>query len=142
MWLDIYQAETLQSLDAQRAILQSARDIMRSGRPLTLIEEAGMLHALQISIENAIGKGKHWLKAKGLPVPVSAYDVFVALANAELLPRAELSDWNAIIGLRNRIVHDYMNLDIEFIEALILENKEAFVLDFLARDFPDTQARP
>ena len=39
-----------------------------------------VLHALQVLIENAIGKGKQLLKAQRQPVPISAYDTFKALS--------------------------------------------------------------
>ena len=136
MRLDIYQAETARTAAAQAAIFQAARDILRSGRPLTGLEMSGLLHALQVSAENAIGKAKHWLKASGSVVPISAYDAFAALVEAGLLPAQSLPTWNAIIGLRNRIVHEYMNIDLQLIEHMVLEQREQFVLDFLLLDFP------
>ena len=39
-----------------------------------------VLHAVQVLVENAIGKAKQQLKARGETVPVSAYDAFAALA--------------------------------------------------------------
>lgn len=135
MNLDIYQAETASSAAAQAAIIDEARTILAS-RPLTGIEAAGLLHALQISVENAIGKAKRWLKARGLVVPVSAYDAFAALAQAGLIPAQDLAQWNALVGLRNRIVHDYMNLDLALIEDMISAGQETLVLDFLLRDLP------
>ena len=136
MRLDIYQAETARTAAAQAAIFHAARAILRSGRPLTGLEMSGLLHALQVSAENAIGKAKHWLKASGSVVPISAYDAFAALVEAGLLPAQSLPTWNAIIGLRNRIVHEYMNIDLQLIERMVLEQREQFVLDFLLLDFP------
>lgn len=48
----------------------------------------------------------------------------------------QVSIENAIIGLRNRLVHDYMNLDEQLVKNLVLERKEQLVLDFLLRDYP------
>jgi len=42
-----------------------------------------------------------------------------------------LPSWNAIIGLRNRIVHDYMNVDMARVIAMVEEGKEEFVVRFL-----------
>lgn len=138
MRLDLYQAETARTAAAQAAIFQAARDILQGGRPLTVLEMAGLLHALQVSVENAIGKAKHWLKATGAVVPVSAYDAFSALVEAGLLPAQNLPTWNALIGLRNRIVHDYMNINLQLIETMVLQRREQFVLDFLLLDLPYT----
>lgn len=36
-----------------------------------------------------------------------------------------------MIGLRNRIMHDYMNVDIDRFVELVLDRRHAFVVDFL-----------
>lgn len=131
MRLDLYQAETARIATEQSALLSQAKTILKQGRALTPLEQGGVLHALQILIENAIGKAKQLLKAAEQPVPVSGYDAFRALVNRGQVASAELAAWNAIIGLRNRIVHDYMDIDMDQILALVAANKEQFVVDFL-----------
>ncbi|MFM2036792.1 MAG: hypothetical protein RL459_2057 [Pseudomonadota bacterium] len=135
MRLDLYQAETARIAAEQGALLAQARVILTEGRSLTPLEQAGVLHALQVLIENAIGKAKQVLKATAKPVPVSGYDAFKALTAIGLLAQPELAQWAAIIGLRNRIVHDYMNIDMDQVMSLIAANKDQFVLDFLMKDF-------
>lgn len=101
-----------------------------------------MLHALQILIENAIGKAKHWLKTLGIIVPVSGYDTFKTLVHHGLVPEGNLATWNMLIGLRNRIVHDYMNIDIDRVLSMIRDRQEQFVVDFLIKSYPsDLTAR-
>ena len=99
-----------------------------------------MLHALQILIENAIGKAKQLLKASNQPVPVSDYDAFKALANSGQITPTDLPAWNAIIGLRNRIVHDYMDIDMAQVTALVVANKDQFVVRFLCNDLSKINA--
>lgn len=135
MRLDLYQAETSRVAAEQSALLAQAKAILIQGRALTPLEQSGMLHALQILIENAIGKAKQLLKASNQPVPVSAYDAFKALANSEQITPTDLPAWNAIIGLRNRIVHDYMDIDMDQVTALVVANKDQFVVRFLCNDF-------
>jgi len=130
----LYQAETARIAAVQAASLQQARDIANV-RALTELEQAGMLHALQVCIENAIGKAKQWLKASGQVVPISAYDAFAALAQLGLLSAGELPAWKALIGLRNRIVHDYMNVSMPLVQEWVVQRREQFVLDFLLRPF-------
>jgi len=130
--LDVYQAGTARIAALQATRLQQARDIA-SSRTLTELEQAGMLHALHVCIENAIGKSKQWLKASGQVVPVSAYDAFAALAQLGLLDAGELPAWKALIGLRNRIVHDYMNVSMPLVQEWVVQQREQFVLDFLLR---------
>lgn len=135
MPLELYQAETARIAAEQNHLLDQARLILQQGRALTPLEQSGVLHALQILIENAIGKAKQWLKASDQPVPISGYDAFRALANNGLIATDDLPGWNAIIGLRNRLVHDYMNIDFRQIESLLTKNQEQFVVRFLLRDF-------
>ena len=135
MRLDLYQAETARVAAEQSALLAQAKAILKQGRALTPLEQGGVLHALQILIENAIGKAKQLLKASGQPVPVSGYDAFKALGSRDLIAQADLPAWNAIIGLRNRIVHDYMNIDMDQVIALIAADKDQFVVRFLVTEF-------
>jgi len=81
MRLDIYQAETAHIAAEQSALLAQARVILQQGRLLTPLEQGGVLHALQILIENAIGKAKQLLKASQQVVPISGHDAFKALTN-------------------------------------------------------------
>ena len=69
MRLDLYQAEIARVIAAQSALLAQARSILQQGCALTPLEQADVLHALQILIENAIGKTKQLLKASDQPVP-------------------------------------------------------------------------
>ncbi len=135
MRLDLYQAETARIAAEQSALLTQAKAILKQGRALTPLEQGGVLHALQILIENAIGKAKQLLKASEQPIPVSGYDAFKALANRDQIAQADLPAWNAIIGLRNRIVHDYMNIDMDQVITLVATDKDQFVVRFLLKEF-------
>ncbi len=104
---------------------------INGGITLSPLEQNGVLHALQVLIENAIGKAKHMLKFKKEHVPVSAYDTFSSLVRIKILPESQLPLWNAIIGLRNRIVHEYMNIDMEHVLQLVKQQDYKFVVEFL-----------
>ncbi len=131
MRLDLYQAETARIAAEQRAILNAARSIIGGGRYLIPLEQSDVLHALQIVTENAIGKAKHWLKMNNLVIPVSAYGAFKALANADEIDHQAIPEWNAVIGLRDRILHDYMNIEFDQVITMIKERREQFIIDFL-----------
>jgi uncharacterized protein YutE (UPF0331/DUF86 family) len=133
---DLYQSETDRIAVQQGALLRQAKDILAQGRALSPLEQGGVLHALQVLVENAIGKAKQTLKARGQPVPVSAYDAFAAMVTAGLLPAQDLAVWNAVVGLRNRIVHDYMNIDFDQIAAVLVANKDLFIIAFLHQTMP------
>ncbi|WP_101103293.1 type VII toxin-antitoxin system HepT family RNase toxin [Macromonas bipunctata] len=130
MQLELYQQETARIAADNRALLRSAVEILQQ-RALTPLEEGGVLHALQVLIENAIGKSKQWLKHCQAPVPVSAYDAFRSLALLGKIRHEDLSVWNAVVGLRNRIVHDYMNIDMQQVLGLVTSQKFEFIVNFL-----------
>ena len=128
---DIYQAECERIANQQAAALDEAKLRLQVHAELSLLEQGGVLHAVQVLAENAIGKTKHWLKALGQPVPISAHDAFESLHLQGCISQQDLNEWRAIVGLRNRIVHDYLNVDPSFINGLVMENKHHFIADFL-----------
>lgn len=89
------------------------------------------MHALQVLIENAIGKTKQMLKARNEPVPVSAYDAIAALARCGEIDVSTLPEGYAVIGLRNRIIHDYMNIDMSKVLELVMSGRDKFITEFL-----------
>ena len=131
MRLDLYQAETARIATEQTALLDEAQCILESGEKLSRLEQNGVLHALQVLIENAIGKAKQLLKAANEPVPVSAYDAFDTLARRGEINQTTLEQWNLAIGLRNRIVHEYMNIDMRLVLQLVRDKHYRFLTDFL-----------
>ena len=141
MRTDLYHAETLRIAAAQSALLDAARARLLAGASLTPLEQNGLLHAVQVLVENAIGKAKQELKVRGETVPVSAYDAFAALTRVGCIPADSLPSWNAVIGLRNRIVHNYMNVDMEKIFVFLRAHGDRPVLDFLRTPLPDEPVR-
>lgn len=137
MRLELYQAETARIATEQSALLAQAKQRLVDGLALSPLEQSGVLHALQILIENAIGKAKQLIKAKNEPVPVSAYDAFAALARLGAVSQDQLPAWNAIVGLRNRIVHDYMNIDMPQVQELVRTGHHEFVTAFLLQPIPE-----
>jgi len=129
--LDLYLAETAQIAKEQSSMLEEARIKLLTGDSLSRLEQNGVLHALQVLIENAIGKAKQILKAEGEPVPVSAYDALSSLERIGRFSLKELPAWNAAIGLRNRIVHEYMNIDMDLVLELVRDDQHRFVTKFL-----------
>ena len=131
MRLDLYQAETTLIAQQQTALLDEARATLLAGGSLSRLEQNGVLHAIQMLVENAIGKAKQLLKASGKQVPLSAYDGFLGLAELGVIKASGLTAWNAAIGLRNRIVHDYMNIDMQRVLDLVKNEQYRFISDFL-----------
>lgn len=133
MRLDLYQIETARIAKEQADLLDEVQQRLISGQVLSRLEQNGVLHALQVLVENAIGKAKQLLKAANEVVPLSGYDAFESLVRLGKINEADLPKWNLVIGLRNRIVHDYMNVDIKLVYQLIIEQRYLFVSAFLCQ---------
>jgi len=131
MRLDLYQAETALIAQEQTSLLDEARMTLLAGGTLSRLEQNGVLHAIQLLVENAVGKAKQLLKSAEKQVPLSAYDSFIGLDELGIVTRSSLTDWNAAIGLRNRIVHDYMNIDMLRVLELVKNEQYRFITEFL-----------
>lgn len=46
-----------------------------------------------------------------------------------------LQQWNSVIGLRNRIVRDYMNIDMNLINELITNDRTGLLASFCVNQF-------
>lgn len=135
MYLELYQQETEKLAERNGRLLNELLNKLAHTAELSMIEELAMLHALQVIIENVIGKARHLLKAKNEKVPVSAYDLFERLKELGLINHEAQLKWKKIIGLRNTIVHEYMKVNITLIKTIVKNGQYKFVLDFLNSPF-------
>ncbi len=79
--------------------------------------------------ESIIDMGAHVIKVRALGLPQSNREIFVLLKEANIIPQ-ELSDkMQAMVGFRNIAIHNYMNIDLEIIRA-ILKNDLVKLLEF------------
>ncbi len=117
--------ESTEDLETLYAILQE--------RSWTRVERKGAERLLQTLVEACIGVSKHWLKQQNKVLPSDAYSVFEKLMELQLIPVEEAQEWQRIIGMRNAIVHDYLNLDEKVIKAIVVNKMylklQAFALN-------------
>ena len=137
MKIALYQAETEKMCRFHQSILDEAKQRLEVGDHFSDMEKLGIIHALQVLIENAIGKAKHLLKAKQQVIPVSAYDVFQLLQQLNLISAVEKRQWDNTIGFRNTVVHEYMNVSEDIVFAIIRKQEYQFILNFLNKPFED-----
>lgn len=104
--------ECVEDLDSLNKLLKD--------RSWTRVERKGAERLLQILVESCIGVAKHWLKQQGKVMPNDAYSVFEKLTELQLISSDERLEWQKVIGMRNAIVHDYLNLDEKVIRAIIV----------------------
>lgn len=98
---------------------------------LTNIEYAAAEHLLQQLIESAIGFAKRMVKKLNHPVPSDAYSCFKVLYDNKIISNDELIEWRKIIGLRNAIVHDYLNINKDIIVTVINNQHYVRVAEFI-----------
>ena len=112
------------------ASLDELRERLQSG-PLTFIERTATERSLQIVIEAAIGCTKHLLRAMGRPVPAEARAAIERVYEATRIAEPPLAELRGAVGMRNAILHDYLNLDWRLLEKVLAEGRyrrvEAFV---------------
>jgi len=114
--------ESVEDLDTLYALLKQ--------RSWTRVERKGAERLLQTLVEACIGVSKHWLKQQNKVLPPDAYSVFEKLIELQLIPADDAQQWQKIIGMRNAIVHDYLNLDEQVIRAIIVNKMYLKLQDF------------
>ncbi len=85
---------------------------------------------LQLLTEVSIGLAKHWLKSVQKESGINAYQTFVGLRNINVIAESELVERRKIIGLRNSLVHGYLNIDKSIITKIIKSAKHKTLLSF------------
>ena len=108
------------SLSRYKAELSEIRAILAL-RALSNLEYRAAERTLQVSIEACIGVAKHWAKALASHTPQDAYQAFEILAQRGELSPDTLIGWRKIIGLRNALVHDDLNIAPEIIRSVIAQ---------------------
>ena len=85
---------------------------------------------LQVFTEMCIGLSKHMVKKIQNKSPTEAYQSFSLLKENGLISSNELRTWKQIIGMRNGLVHDYLNIDLLIVEDILREGHYQALADF------------
>lgn len=102
-----------------------------SERNLSTFEYRAAERSLQVSIEAAIGVAKHWAKSLAGSSPSEAYQAFEVISQHQHLTMDQLTNWRKVIGLRNALVHDYLNIDPNIVRSIIAQGYYAQVFEFI-----------
>jgi len=85
---------------------------------------------LQLLTELSIGLAKHCLKRYQQQASVDAYQTFSKLQQHGMITTAELTEWRQIIGMRNALVHDYLNIDVNIVRLIVAQGRYNTLADF------------
>ena len=77
---------------------------------------------LQRACEQAIDMANHVVNAKKLGWPRTSAESFDLLAGAGVIPTSTAANMKAMVGLRNIVVHQYQDLDLDIITAVIRDH--------------------
>ena len=100
-----------------------------SHRKLSRHEYLAGERLLQTLIECCIGVAKHWCRKSNLGTPSTAEEAFQRLHDKDI-EDASPRFWRSVIGTRNALVHDYLNIDQEVIESLIRDQQYLDLVKF------------
>lgn len=123
---------------AEQVEVLNELSVQLKSQPLRKIERLAAERCIQILVEAAIGASKHTCKTSGVSAPADAFGVMLKAHDVlqSNLPHRVLK---GAAGMRNAIVHDYLNLDWGRIEPVIrdrvyleLEQFIQHALSFLA----------
>ncbi|SHE95421.1 Uncharacterized conserved protein YutE, UPF0331/DUF86 family [Microbulbifer donghaiensis] len=107
------------ALTEQVSVHQQLLDQIRATSELGLLERSAAERSLQILAEAVIGASKHANRKLGLPERSDAASSATQLLEQSPCPGVTKDEIRGAIGMRNAIVHDYLNLDWTLIEQVI-----------------------
>ena len=118
----VYRVPTQYLVSIQEHTNECEADIDRlrehlKAHPWGRFEELAAERTLQTLIEAAIGIAKHWCKAETGHVATEALQAFKRLQAERLIEESD--DWRRMVGLRNALVHDYLDIDDGVIRSVI-----------------------
>ncbi len=90
-------------------------------------QDAAILN-VQRACEAALDMGQHLIRRDRLGVPQSARDVFSLLARAGYIEDSLADSLKRMVGFRNIAVHDYQDLQLPIVVAIIEKHLDDFLL--------------
>ena len=90
-----------------------------------LYRKKGTERLLQETVEAAVDTNLHLLRATGAETPTDYYESFISLGQAGVIPRELAERLAPAAGLRNRLVHEYDDIDDEIVLKAVSEARQS-----------------
>ncbi|MFT7861219.1 MAG: HepT-like ribonuclease domain-containing protein [Sulfurimonas sp.] len=132
-------------LEKTKQIAQEEAEIldqMSNKEKWSKIEIRAVKNSMQVIVENAIGKAKRILKHYNCPVIAQkGSDAFSFMYEIGLIDDDVYSTMKSAIGLRNAMIHDYMNFNDDILMQVVHRKKYKLVISFLYSDISYTEVQ-
>lgn len=115
-------AAITRKLDALKAIEGLSLDDYRADP----FRRKGTEKLLQETVEAAVDGNLHILRALGAPTPEDYYESFIALGRERVIPTEAAGRLAPSAGLRNRLVHEYDEIDDAIVLRAVGEARRSF----------------
>jgi len=132
---DIYRKAMKAQVGELAEDMDELYQLVSTGQPVSRVIYRAVERNLQLLTEACIGIAKHSLKGMAKEVPSDARQAFAKLRQLGLDHSG--ADWNRIIGMRNALVHAYLNLDAERVLDVVRQRRYQVLLDFAAQRLAD-----
>ncbi len=109
------------NLDALSAVDGIALDAYQGD----LYRKKGTERLLQETVEAAVDTNLHLLRTAGAKTPTDYYDSFISLGQADVIPQRLAERLASAAGLRNRLVHEYADIDDEIVLKAVSEARQS-----------------
>ncbi|MCC4264630.1 DUF86 domain-containing protein [Oceanimonas baumannii] len=96
--------------------------------PWSRFEQRAAERTLQVLIESCIGLAKHWAKKETGMASNEALTAFNRLVEKGVIDKS--TPWRKVIGLRNALVHDYLEVDPDIVHSVIFSDYHQELIDF------------
>jgi len=114
------------NLDEYLAVLHDLAQVPEAELLADLARLGGAKYYLQVAIEYCIDAANHIIARQNWRVPQSYADSFAVLAENGVLPSEFLETARQMVGMRNRLVHLYWEVDADTLYQVLQNNLEDF----------------
>ena len=127
---ELYADSIKEELSTIKEELDEINSIANS-RKLSILEYRALERDMQLLIEIAVGLAKRVLKAQKLVVPSDSRQSFEKLAS--LGQDTTGIDWVRVIGMRNALVHDYLDIDKQRVLDVLMSGECYRLFEFCSQ---------
>ncbi|MBT4639554.1 MAG: DUF86 domain-containing protein [Deltaproteobacteria bacterium] len=127
-----YLQRTIDVATVEKNVLDQLCELLATGKKLDQIQIRAAKSALQVLIENTIGKGKQILKHFQCPMVFhKGKEVFWVLTESGVIEENLQRILTQSIGFRNSMIHDYLNFDEKILVDILISEQHLIIYNFL-----------